>query len=89
MGSPGLARQVGDRALDWVVANRARFEPPSEETSASEASQTALAELAQLGLQLARRDRFAGDRRAHDILELVDRVYRRPAFHEFPFRKTR
>ena len=86
MRSPGLAERVGDRALDWLSANRARFEPPSGEVPVSEAGQTALAELAQLSLHLARRDRFAGDRRVHDFLELVDRVYRRPAFHEFPFR---
>lgn len=51
-----------------------------------ERSQTALAELAALVLQLRRRPRLARDPRAERCLDALERAYRRPGLHEFPFR---
>jgi hypothetical protein len=83
---PYAGRAVASLALDWLVANLERFDPFPREAPPDEASQTALAELAMLVVQMRRRRALAADRRLARCLDLLDRVYREPLLHEFPFR---
>ena len=68
------------------MATLARFDPFPRDTPPDERSQTALAELATLAHQLGRRAAFARDARVARCLDLLERVYREPLLHEFPFR---